>query len=99
MWAAATAGAWRTPHGPMQLTTLMQCHVQYSTQLPQLACMPLQVRLPSGEALDVTLSLSSGAASSGLLGTTSLTYQVGMLLTCSCGQSWHANADGRMHLL
>ncbi|KAI7837250.1 hypothetical protein COHA_008936 [Chlorella ohadii] len=35
-----------------------------------------QVRLPSGEALDVTLSLSSGAASSGLLGTTSLTYQL-----------------------
>ena len=37
----------------------------------------VQVRLPNGEPLDVILALASGPASSGLLGTTSLTYQVG----------------------
>lgn len=37
----------------------------------------VQVRLPNGEPLDVSMALTSGPASSGLLGTTSLTYQVG----------------------
>lgn len=39
--------------------------------------LPLQLRLPCGAPVDLCLSLASGEAYSGLLGTASLTYQVG----------------------
>ncbi len=44
--------------------------------LPWLLCI-LQVRLPCGTPLRPVMALSSGAITSGLLGTVSLTYQVG----------------------
>ena len=48
-----------------------------------------QIRVPGGARLDLTLALESGPMASGLLGKTSLTYQVGAYSI----QGWFAALD------
>jgi class 3 adenylate cyclase len=66
--------------GFMLSTNVAEPDADHATTLLEAARALLQVlpevRLPNGEALDVIMALSSGPASSGLLGSVSLTYQL-----------------------
>ncbi|KAL4457367.1 hypothetical protein ABPG75_012232 [Micractinium tetrahymenae] len=68
------------PHGFMVSTGVAESDDQHASTLLRFALHVLQavqsIKLPGMVPLDLIMVLSSGPASSGLLGTTSLTYQI-----------------------
>ena len=88
------AGCWlgcsNCTAGRRQLALPSPAHLLTQHPCGRVPLLWVQVRLPGGQALDVGMALASCPANSGLLGSVSLTYQVGLGTQC-----FHSGARGR----